>query len=221
MNTSPPDFDAIYQGQAVTSDAEQIPWNIGEPQPPIAALLEAGRVRGDVLDAGCGIGETALYLAARGFTVVGLDASPTAIGQARAAATERGLDVEFTVADITDFTGYDDRFATVIDSTLFHSMPVDSRDDYLRAIARASTPDAVLHVLVFASEAGFSEEENSPNTVDEPTLRDTVGRHWIVDEVRPSAITAVLPPETTLHASTDEQGRALLPAYLLSAHLPG
>jgi hypothetical protein len=28
------------------------PWNIGEPQPELAALM--GAVRGDVLDAGCG-----------------------------------------------------------------------------------------------------------------------------------------------------------------------
>ena len=48
-------------------------------------------IRGDVLDAGCGHAALSLALAARGFTVVGLDASPTAIEAAAAAAAERGL----------------------------------------------------------------------------------------------------------------------------------
>ena len=40
------------------------PWNIGEPQPELAALIRDGKVRSDVLDAGCGHAELALSLAA-------------------------------------------------------------------------------------------------------------------------------------------------------------
>ncbi|HWN34296.1 MAG TPA: methyltransferase domain-containing protein, partial [Pseudonocardia sp.] len=83
MGDSVADYDAIYAGLAVAPGSDGVPWNIGEPQPAIAALIDVGRVRGEVLDAGCGVGETALYLAARGYVVVGLDLSPTAIGQAR------------------------------------------------------------------------------------------------------------------------------------------
>ena len=49
------------------------PWNIGEPQPELAALIAAGKVRSDVLDAGCGVAELSLALAADGYTVVGID----------------------------------------------------------------------------------------------------------------------------------------------------
>ncbi len=47
------------------------------------ALIEAGKFHGDVLDAGCGEAATALHLAERGFTTVGLDSSATAIELAR------------------------------------------------------------------------------------------------------------------------------------------
>jgi 2-polyprenyl-3-methyl-5-hydroxy-6-metoxy-1,4-benzoquinol methylase len=52
------------------------PWNIGEPQPELAALMSAGQFRSDVLDAGCGFAELSLALAADGYTVVGIDLTP-------------------------------------------------------------------------------------------------------------------------------------------------
>lgn len=118
------------------------PWSIGEPQPEIAALIEAGKFHGDVLDAGCGEAAVSLYLAERGFTTVGLDQSPTAIELAREKAARRGLtSASFDVADISAFTGYDGRFGTIVDSTLFHSMPVELRDGYQQSIVRAAAPE--------------------------------------------------------------------------------
>src|SRR5215813_8958996 len=77
------------------------PWNIGEPQPELAALHRAGKVRSDVLDAGCGHAELSLSLAADGYTVVGVDLSPTAVAAASGAAQERGLaNASFVQADI-------------------------------------------------------------------------------------------------------------------------
>lgn len=213
-----PDFDAMYRGSSETSGVAQVPWNIGEPQPAIAALIDSGLLRGRVLDAGCGVGATAMELADRGFRVVGLDSSPVAIGQARSEAERRGSDVTFAVADITAFTGYDGVFDTVLDSTLFHSLPIASRGDYLAAIARAAAPGAVLHLLAFSDSASFPPE-NAPNAVDEATLRAEVGRRWVVDEVHPSTIAGIAPVELP-RSRTDDRGRTLLPAHLLRAHLP-
>lgn len=213
-----PDFDAMYRGSSAHSGIEQVPWNIGEPQPAIAGLIDSGLLHGRVLDAGCGVGETAMDLACRGFRVVGLDSSPVAIGQARSEAERRGLDVTFTVADITAFTGYDGVFDTVVDCTLFHSLPIDSRGDYLAAVARAAAPGAVLHVLAFSDSASFPPD-NAPNAVDESTLRAEVGQQWIVDAVHPSTIAGIAPVETP-RTRTDGRGRTLLPAHLLRAHLP-
>jgi SAM-dependent methyltransferase len=55
--------------------------------------LEALFRPGDrVLDLGCGTGEDAVLLAARGVRVTGIDASPEMVARARAKAAERGLD---------------------------------------------------------------------------------------------------------------------------------
>ena len=113
----------------------------------------AGTPRSQVLDAGCGVGELSLAAAADGFTVVGIDSSPTAIETARGAAAQRNLtNVSFEVADIAALSGYDGHFTTVVDSGLFHSLPDDHRDAYLRSIHRATGPGASFFALVFAKD---------------------------------------------------------------------
>ncbi|MEE2030917.1 class I SAM-dependent methyltransferase [Rhodococcus chondri] len=209
-------WDAIYRGDA-EGFSGAVPWNIGEPQPEIARLIAEGKFRSDVLDAGCGHAETSLHLAAQGYTVVGLDLSPTAIAAAQAAAADRGLTTAtFQVADISSFTGFDGRFATIVDSTLFHSLPVDSRRDYLRSIAQAAAPGASYYILVFAK--GAFPEGQGPNPVTDDELREAVAEYWIIDDICPAFIHALLGPEDAANWQRDDKGRSMLPAWLLSAH---
>lgn len=200
------------------------PWSLGEPQPEIAALIDAGAFHGEVLDAGCGEGATSVRLAERGFTTVGLDQSPTAIELARAEAARRGLTgATFSVADISTFTGYDGRFGTVVDSTLFHSMPVELREGYQESIVRAAAPGASYFVLVFDSATVPS---GPVNPVSAEELREVVGAYWTIDEIRPARIHANVSeafPGFGAFAGSDVRdegnGRKSAPAWLLSAHL--
>ncbi len=200
------------------------PWSLGEPQPEIAALIDAGAFHGEVLDAGCGEGATSHHLAERGFPTVGLDQSPTAIGLARAEAARRGLtDAAFAVADISTFTGYDGRFGTVVDSTLFHSMPVELRRGYQESIVRAAAPGASYFVLVFDSATVPSDRVNPVSAAE---LREVVGAYWTIDEIRPARIHADVAgnfPDFADFAGRDVRdeghGRKSAPAWLLSAHL--
>jgi SAM-dependent methyltransferase len=215
------DWDGAYREKGVFEGPP--PWNIGEPQPELAALHGAGKFRSDVLDAGCGHAELSLALAADGLTVVGIDVSPTAVAAASQAARDRGLtNASFVQADITSFAGYDDRFNTVIDSTLFHSLPVEGRDDYLRSVHRAAAPGAAYFILVFAKGAFPTELEPKPNEVDEEELRAAVSKYWQIDEIRPAAIHAnpVAIPDAPFEMpqfDTDDKGRVKMPAYLLTA----
>lgn len=217
------DFDPAYRGEASGFGlGTRPPWSLGEPQPEIAALIEQGKVRGEVLDAGCGEAAVALHLAALGHNTVGLDASPTAIALARAQAAERGLtNATFEVADISSFGGYDGRFDSIVDSTLFHSMPVELREGYQRSIVRAAAPGASYFVLVF-DRAGMPEGPANPVTEDE--LRQVVSKYWVIDEIRPARIHANFPDgapgEFPVADLRDEgNGRKSVPAWLLSAHL--
>ncbi|HKH51600.1 MAG TPA: class I SAM-dependent methyltransferase [Mycobacterium sp.] len=222
MTSDVMDWDDAYQQQGPFEGPP--PWNIGEPQPELAALIRAGKIRSDVLDAGCGYAELSLALAAEGHTVVGIELTPTAVAAATKAAQDRGLsNVTFVQDDITAFTGFDGRFNTVIDSTLFHSLPVEARDDYLRSVQRAAAPGATYYILVFAKAAFPAEMEFGPNTVTEDELRDAVSKYWEIDEIRPAFIHANViqipdaPFEMPPH-DTDEKGRMKMPACLLTAH---
>jgi SAM-dependent methyltransferase len=219
------DWDSAYREEGQFEGPP--PWNIGEPQPELAALMAEGKFRSDVLDAGCGFAELSLALAAQGHTVVGVDLTPTAIAAATKAAAERGLTTaSFVQADITTFAGYDGRFSTVVDSTLFHSLPVEGRDGYLSSVHRAAAPGASYYVLVFAKGAFPAEMEPKPNEVDEDELRAAVGKYWEIDEIRPAYIHAHIPqiedaPFEFPPHDQDEKGRMKLPAYLLTAHKAG
>ena len=220
-------FENAYKGEAPELGlGTKPPWSIGEPQPEIAALIEQGKFRGDVLDVGCGEAAVDLYLAERGFTTVGIDLSPTAIELATAEAVKRGLtNASFEVADISAFGGYDGRFNTIVDSTLFHSIPVEAREGYQQSVARAAAPGASYYVLVF-DRAGLPNGPANPVTEDE--LREVVSKYWTIDEIRPARVHANLPDNIDLEGQPmpfgdvrdEPNGRKSVPAFLLTAHLP-
>lgn len=105
-------FDGAYAGTP--------PWDIGRPQRAFVRLVETNAIEGAVLDVGCGTGENALYLAERGYTVWGIDASPRAIETAERKASARGLRATFLVYDAFELADLGRRFETAIDSGLFH-----------------------------------------------------------------------------------------------------
>src|SRR6185437_411811 len=95
------------------------PWVIGEPQPAVVELERAGRIRGKVLDVGCGTGEHTILLTRLGYDVLGIDFAPEAVEQARANAAEKGVDARFEVADAMNL-GAEPGYQTIVDSALFH-----------------------------------------------------------------------------------------------------
>jgi deazaflavin-dependent oxidoreductase (nitroreductase family) len=215
-------FDSAYRGEAAAIGlGSRPPWSISEPQPELAALIEQGKFHGDVLDVGCGEAAISLHLAELGYTTVGLDLSATAINAARAEAARRGLPTAtFDVADISSFTGYDGQFGTVVDSTLFHSIPVEAREGYQQSIVRAAAPGASYFLLVF-DRAGMPEGLANPVTADE--LREIVSKYWVLDEIKPARIHGSLPDNFPgfpgMEIRDEPDGRISMPAWLLTAHL--
>jgi cyclopropane fatty-acyl-phospholipid synthase-like methyltransferase len=165
-------FENLYAGKA--------PWDIGKPQGPFVAV--ADRVAGPVLDAGCGTGDTALFFAARGLRVIGIDFVEEAIRRARAKAAERGLALEFLVKDATALADWGERFASVLDSGLFHVFSDADRRRYVAGLTRVVEPGGRLFLLCFSDEEPGAE---GPRRVSRRELHDAFADGWEVESVQP------------------------------------
>jgi cyclopropane fatty-acyl-phospholipid synthase-like methyltransferase len=154
------------------------PWDIGRPKGPFIAV--ADQVTSPVLDAGCGTGDTSLFSAARGERVTGIDFVEEAIRRARAKATERGVSVEFLIKDAMTLGEWDQRFASVIDSGLFHIYSGDDRRRYVQELAHVVQPGGRLFLYVFSEE----EPAAPGGGVSRQDLYDAFADGWEVESVR-------------------------------------
>lgn len=135
-------YDAAYSG---------VPnWDIGRPQRAFVRLVEAGVIRGPVLDVGCGSGELSLYLARHGHEVLGIDLSPVAIQQARQKARWRGIDAHFLVLDALELPQLASAgltFQTVVDSAMLHLLGDRERDRFIAGLGSVVRTGGIYCVL--------------------------------------------------------------------------
>lgn len=164
-------FENFYAGPA--------PWDIGRPQGTLLAV--ADRITSPILDAGCGTGEHALFFAARGHRVTGIDFVPEAIRRARFKAAERGLSVDFVVMDATMLGDWCERFASVIDCGLFHVFSDDDRRRYVGGLARVLELGGRLFLMCFSDEEPGTE---GPRRVSQKELYDAFADGWQVESVQ-------------------------------------
>jgi cyclopropane fatty-acyl-phospholipid synthase-like methyltransferase len=164
-------FESAYAGKA--------PWDIDKPQSAIAESVDL--VTSPVLDAGCGTGENALFLAAGGHRVTGIDFVEEAIRRARRKATERGLTAEFEVKDALTLGDWDQRFATVIDSGLFHVLSDEDRVRYVAGLTHVTEPGGRLLLLCFSDEQPGTQ---GPRRVSQREIRAAFDGSWAVEEIR-------------------------------------
>lgn len=155
-------FVEAYQGTP--------PWDIGRPQPVFERLADANEIVGPVLDVGCGTGENALYLAERGFDVLGVDGVEAAVAAARSKARERGLEASFEVLDALALPQLGRVFVSVIDSGLFHVFEDDERPLYVASLAAALAADGRYFMLCFSEHEPGS---GGPRRVTQQEIRAT------------------------------------------------
>ena len=116
-----------------------------------AALVAsvAGLAPGTALDAGCGEGGDALWLAGRGWEVTALDFSTTALERGRQRALAQGADVAaritWTPADLTAWAPGEERFDLV--SAMFVHLAGETMTSLFARLAEAVAPGGT---LVFA-----------------------------------------------------------------------
>ncbi len=161
--------------------APRAPWDIGRPQRAFAEAAEA--IRGRVLDSGCGTGDLAIWLAAAGRTVTGVDFLEPPLEVARRKAADRGVAVTFLRMDACDLGSIPERFDAVTDCGLFHAFDDSGRAAYVRALTVLLEPGARLFLLCFATDEPGT---HGPRRVSEQELRDAFREGWVVESIEPA-----------------------------------
>ena len=132
--------------------ADPPPWEISRSQSVLVKLATSGRLRGRVLDLGCGTGEHSILAAAHGAQVLGIDVSPNAVRRAAEKAREGGVQARFEVGDALRLDRLGEVFDVVIDSGLFHTFDAGKRSLYASSLSNVVRPDGVVYLTCISDQ---------------------------------------------------------------------
>ncbi len=181
-------FERLYQGQDALEIGplhEGLPaWEVGYPQPAFQQLVQQGKIKGPVLDIGCGTGDTTLYFAEQGYEAWGVDFSPTAIRLAREKAAQRAVQVTFHVGDALQLQALSSRFETIIDSALFHTFSDAMRQPFVKSLESVLQKGGHYYLLCFSDQPPLPVK--FPRSISQREIYETFQTGWHVQDIQPT-----------------------------------
>jgi cyclopropane fatty-acyl-phospholipid synthase-like methyltransferase len=123
----------------------------------VALAIDAGIEPCKAITLGCGTGRETIYLAKRGFDVLGVDFSTTAIKKARRSAKEEGVEVQFVVDDLTDLKHVGGTYDLVTDFGALNDLSQGARDRYMENVLPLTHSGS--HYLMFCFDRMLSPRE--------------------------------------------------------------
>ena len=171
-NTS--DRDAAFWQQRYTTG--DLPWDSRVADHEIFDRFDALNLpRGIGLDVGCGAGTHAIELVRRGWEVYACDIASAAIEQARARAQQAGVDVHWSICDLTQqapTSAASVDFA--FDRGCLHSINVNQRASFVANLAASLKPGAYWLSLCGNADDIRRTDEMGPPQMTAATLVSVV-----------------------------------------------
>jgi SAM-dependent methyltransferase len=141
----------------------QLPWDTGEPEPLLVDFVNSGAVTPRrTLEIGAGTGTNAIWMAERGFDVLGVDVSPLAVKRADAKLEGRALPCRFAASDFLAGPPPDGSFQFIFDRGCFHVFDEPAERERFAAHVAAALAPGGLWLSMIGSTEGPPREVGPP-----------------------------------------------------------
>jgi len=182
-----PDWETLYKIQKV----ETMPWYNEILDSDLEDELARRKItNGKFLDLGTGPATQAIWLAKRGFNVIGSDLSETAIKRANSVyANEKNID--FVVDDILNSKLKANEFDYISDRGCFHVLlPVD-RQRYITKIKQVLRNNGILFLKCFSDK---ERRQEGPYKFSQNEIMDLFNKHFEMVNIKETVYQGTLDP---------------------------
>jgi SAM-dependent methyltransferase len=182
-----PDWETLYKIQKV----ETMPWYNEILDSDLEDELARRKItNGKFLDLGTGPATQAIWLAKRGFNVIGSDLSETAIKRANSVyANEKNID--FVVDDILNSKLKANEFDYIFDRGCFHVLlPVD-RQRYITKIKQILRNNGILFLKCFSDK---ERRQEGPYKFSHDEIMDLFNKHFEMVNIKETVYQGTLDP---------------------------
>ena len=187
MSKDFPDWETLYKIQKV----ETMPWYNEILDSDLEDELARRKItNGKFLDLGTGPATQAIWLAKRGFNVIGSDLSETAIKRANSVyANEKNID--FVVDDILNSKLKANEFDYIFDRGCFHVLlPVD-RQRYITKIKQILRNNGILFLKCFSDK---ERRQEGPYKFSQDEIMDLFNKHFEMVVIKETVYQGTLDP---------------------------
>jgi SAM-dependent methyltransferase len=182
-----PDWETLYKSQKV----ETMPWYNENLDSDLEEELYRRKItNGKFLDLGTGPATQAMWLAERGFQVIGSDLSEAAIKRARNVyANEKN--VNFIVDDILDSNLEDNEFDYIFDRGCFHVLLPADRQRYITKIRQILKDNGILFLKCFSNK---EPRQEGPYKFSQGEIRGLFSKYFRIDSMKETVYQGTLDP---------------------------
>jgi len=183
------DWEDFYTRTAT----EALPWNAQKPDSDLVRLVESGEIPcGQALELGVGPGHDAVFLIQKGFDLIGIDISPSAIKLTRENVSLHGLFGFFQVGDIREIPVEDGWVDVAIDRGCFHTLDKTDWTATAAEIARVIKRNGLFLIKVFSDQ---ETPGDFPHRFTKAEIESVFTPHFKILDLRDSTIEGPINPK--------------------------